>query len=64
MFASLSYVFLTYGDYLLSNGVPEAVLPIFMIPATLSEISLALWLLWKAKKLPEMVSEAMQATSA
>jgi hypothetical protein len=64
MVASFSYVFLTYGDQLLSNGVPEAILPIFMIPATLSEISLAIWLLWKAKMLPGMVSQAQDATSA
>jgi hypothetical protein len=53
--ASFSYVFLTYGEHALSQGLYEAAMPVFMIPAVFGEISLGLWLLVRAKRLPELI---------
>jgi hypothetical protein len=48
LIAFLSYIVLLYGKSL----VPEALLPIFVVPAAISELSLGIWLLWKRAKLP------------
>ncbi len=54
---SFSYVFLTYGAYGLPGSVNDAITPIVMVPATLAEICLAIWLLARAGRLPAMVEE-------
>ncbi len=53
--ASLCYVFLTYGDYVLSQGVYDAFMPIAMVPAFIGELGLGLLLLWRARRLPQLV---------
>lgn len=50
--ASFCYIVLLYGKSL----VPEALLPIFVVPAALAELLLGIWLLLKRHKLPEMIS--------
>ncbi len=49
--ASFGYVFLTYGAYALPAGIDGAITPVLMVPATLAEISLAVWLLARAGRL-------------
>ncbi|UCC94000.1 MAG: DUF4386 domain-containing protein, partial [Thermoplasmata archaeon] len=51
--ASFCYVFLLYGEHALPQAMNDAILPIVMIPATFAEISLGIWLLVRAKTLPE-----------
>lgn len=55
--ASFGYVFLTYGSYALPAGINDAVTPVLMVPATLSEISLAVWLLVRAGRLSGLDEE-------
>jgi hypothetical protein len=62
--ASFSYVFLTYGEHALSEGLYEAIMPVFMIPAVFAELSLGLWLLVRAKRLPEMVEHQTPSGTA
>ncbi len=50
--ASFCYIILLYGNFL----VPEALLPIFVVPAAIAELLLGIWLLLKRAKLPEMKS--------
>ncbi len=57
MVASFSYVFLTYGEHALSQGLYEAIMPVFMIPATFAELSLGIWLLVRARRLPGLIEE-------
>jgi hypothetical protein len=61
--ASFCYVFLTYGEHLLSQGVYEAVMPVVMIPATFAELSLGIWLLVRAGRLPDLIEERASPTS-
>lgn len=53
--ASFGYVFLTYGTYALPGGLNDAITPIVMVPATLAEISLGIWLLVRAGRLPATI---------
>ncbi len=48
--ASFSYLLLLYGDFLLPQSWPEAVILIAMLLATVGEISLGIWLLLKASE--------------
>jgi hypothetical protein len=62
--ASFSYVFLTYGEHALSQGLYEAFMPVFMIPATFAELSLGLWLMARARRLPGMIEGTAGASPA
>ena len=46
--AFFSYIVLIYGK----SVVPEALLPIFVVPAAIAELLLGIWLLWKRAKIP------------
>ncbi|MBA7606238.1 hypothetical protein ES703_13386 [subsurface metagenome] len=50
--ASFCYIILLFGNFL----VPEALLPIFVVPAAIAELSLGIWLLLKRAKIPVMKS--------
>jgi hypothetical protein len=50
MLGSLCYIFLTYGEYLLSGSLYEMLFMITMLPAVLAELSLAIWMLVKGGK--------------
>jgi hypothetical protein len=52
MIGSISYVILTYGEYFIPQAIYEPLLMAAMIPATFSELSLAIWLLLRANKIP------------
>lgn len=54
---SFSYVFLTYGAYGLPQDLNDAITPLVMVPATLAEISLGIWLLVRARRLPGLIEE-------
>ncbi len=56
MIASPSYLVLLYGNLLLPQAWSQAVYPIVLVPATISEISLGLWFLLKAGRIPGMKS--------
>ena len=46
--AFFCYIILLYGKSL----VPEALLPIFVVPAAIAELALGIWLLWKRVRIP------------
>ncbi|MCH8080725.1 MAG: DUF4386 domain-containing protein [Proteobacteria bacterium] len=48
--ASFIYIIVFYANFL----VPEALLPILMVPAAIAEFSIGIWLLLKRDKIPEM----------
>ena len=48
--ASFCYIILLFGDFL----VPDVLLPIFVVPAAIAELSLGIWLLWKRAKISIM----------
>jgi hypothetical protein len=52
--ASFCYLILNYGEFLLPKELYDALFMTAMLPATFAEISLGLWLLLKANKLPEI----------
>jgi len=56
--ASFCYVILLYGDFLLTQNWPEAVILIAMPLAIIGELSIGIWLLWKGARneIPEMKS--------
>ena len=62
--ASFCYVCLMYGEYLLPQTLNDAILPIVMIPATFAEISLGIYLLVRAKRLPEAMPDVPGASTA
>jgi hypothetical protein len=53
--ATFSVTVLTYGEYVLPQGLYDAVMPMVMIPAAFAELFLGLWLLVRAKRLPGMI---------
>jgi hypothetical protein len=53
MIASICYIILIYGDYILTKELLEVLFMIAIIPATFAELSLGIWLLIKRGKLPE-----------
>ena len=55
--ASFCYLILNYGEFLLPRELYDILFMIAMLPATFAEISLGLWLLLKANKLPETKPE-------
>ena len=55
--ASFCYLILNYGEFLLPRELYDIIFMIAMLPATFAEISLGLWLLLKANKLPETKPE-------
>jgi hypothetical protein len=52
LIAFLCYIVLLYGKSL----VPEALLPIFVVPAAIAELALGIWFLWKRAKIPVIKS--------
>lgn len=62
--ASFCYVFLLYGEHLLPQGFNDAIMPVVMIPATFAELSLGIWLLVRAKKLPAVVEHVQSSAKA
>jgi hypothetical protein len=53
MIGSISYVILTYGEYFIPQAIYDPLFMVAMIPATFSELFLAIWLLLRANKIPE-----------
>ena len=52
--ASFSYIITLYGHFFIPKELYDPLYMIAMLPATISEISLGLWLLLKGAKIPEM----------
>ena len=52
LIAFLCYIILLYGK----SYVPEALLPIFVVPAAIAELALGIWLLVKRAKMPALKS--------
>jgi ABC-type transport system involved in cytochrome c biogenesis permease subunit len=50
LIAFLCYIVLLYGK----SYVPEALLPIFVVPAAIAELALGIWLLVKRATMPEL----------
>jgi hypothetical protein len=50
MVGSFCYIYLTYGEYLLSGSLYEILFMITVIPAVLGELSMAIWMLIKGGK--------------
>ncbi len=54
--SAFSYIITIYGDFLLPEEWYNTLFMIAMLPATFAEPALAVWLLFKSAKIPEMKS--------
>jgi hypothetical protein len=52
MIGSISYVILTYGEYFIPQAIYDPLFIVAMIPAIFGELSLAIWLFFRANKIP------------
>jgi hypothetical protein len=50
MVGSFCYIFLTYGEYLISGSLYEILFMVTMIPAVVGELSFAIWMLIRGGK--------------
>ncbi len=51
--ASFSYLVTTYGEFVISENLYDILYPIAMVPASLAELTLGLYLLIRNSKMPE-----------
>jgi len=53
MIASFCYLIMLYGDFVLPENWYQVLSLIVILPATVAELALAIWLIWKGDEIPE-----------